>query len=506
MSRTSTVLAVLGCGLFVLGSNGCKSKSSAAWKLPVDAKQLPGTTTQLVAEEIDGTRETDDHVKKMFTAAELGAEICRIHASDPAKQLQRMGNFDQTEAKRFFTPANLADVQSMLQCGELLGSNLDGNFQTAFAFTDDASAKQEAAIIQLKINDIPTTFGFSKHAFSGLDGFCRTTDTSKPNAPTTDCAPTSDAALKQGTAWFFGSRSALESVAHTITAPKPDLSTQVAALNDASNTLEGLSSSRVSADVTSAKPFLSAPCFWGGEQSAGSLTDFTAACFPNTDEKIIQEIDSKIRAAAFEIDESVLKSGGVHGNVVLVARDDDSAKQVEKDANDLVTDWKSQLENNEAKIIKQAKTDPESRGEKKWAIIVDNFLHALEKQKVVRDGRTIKIAFNEPLDAADKKDLEDANQKSADKQAAIADLLDAVASKKPVPSASLSKIVGAPWTPYLVAASTFDPKALPADCSAKKPPAVRGKPAPAPDPKCVLPVEPPDNQFGLENAIKNATK
>src|SRR5450755_4371182 len=104
MSRTSSVLAVLGCGLFVLGSAGCKTKSASAWKLPVDAKQLPGTTTLLVAEEIDGTRETDDHVKKIFTAAELGSEICRIHASDPAEELQRMGNFDTAEAKRFFTP------------------------------------------------------------------------------------------------------------------------------------------------------------------------------------------------------------------------------------------------------------------------------------------------------------------------------------------------------------------------------------------------------------------
>ncbi|MEO8877957.1 MAG: hypothetical protein ABI461_20360, partial [Polyangiaceae bacterium] len=123
MSRTSTVLAVLGCGLLVLGSAGCKTKASSAWKLPIDAKQLPGTTTLLEAEQIDGTRETDAHVQKIFTASELGAEICRIHASDPARQLQRIGS-DVTEAKRFFTPANLADVQSMVQCGELLGGNL----------------------------------------------------------------------------------------------------------------------------------------------------------------------------------------------------------------------------------------------------------------------------------------------------------------------------------------------------------------------------------------------
>ena len=264
MSRTPIVLAALGCGLLILGSSGCsKTAASATWKLPIDAKQLPGTTTLLDAEQINGTREDDEHVKKMFTASELGAEICRIHASDPANALKRMGNADDIEdAKHFFTPTNLADVQSILTCGELLGGNLDGNFQTAIAFTDDTSTKQEVGIIQLKMTDIPTADGFSKHAFSGINGFCRTTDTSKPNAPTTDCNATSDAAMNQGTSWFFGSRAALESVAKTITAPKPDLSTQVSALNDGANAVEGLSSNRISADVASAKPFLSAPCTW----------------------------------------------------------------------------------------------------------------------------------------------------------------------------------------------------------------------------------------------------
>jgi hypothetical protein len=508
MSRTPIVLSVLGCGLLLLGSNACsKTAANATWKLPVDAKQLPGTTTLLDAAQIDGTRETDDHIKKMFTASELGAEICRIHASDPASVLKRMGNSDDiSDARKFFTTTNLADVQSILTCGELLGANLDGNFQTAIAFTDDTSAKQEVGIISLKMTDIPTADGFSKHAFSGINGFCRTTDTSKPNAPTTDCSATSDAAMNQGTSWFFGSRAALESVAKTITAPKPDLSTQVAALNDGANALEGLSSNRVSADVASAKPFLSAPCFWGAAQSAGSLTDFTTACFPNTEQKIIDEIDTKIKAAAFEIDSSVLKAGGVHGNVVLVARDDDSAKIVEKDLNDFATDWKSSLENNEAKIIKQAKTDPISHEEKNWAIIVDNFMHALEKAKVVRSGRTVKLAFNEPLDASDKADLTDAQTKSADRRTAIADLLDAVQQKKPVPLASLSKIVGTPWATYLIANSTFDPKTLPADCSAPKPKVKHGQPVPPGDPKCIAPIAPPENQFGVDNAAKNASK
>jgi hypothetical protein len=506
---TPTRTLVLGVGA-LLAAGGCHKKADAPWKLPIDAKQLPPTTSLLEAEVIDGTRETDPHVKQIFTSAELGSEICRAHASDPAHELEVMSSLGSGSAKRFFKPAPLADVQSLMQCGELLTTNLDGAFQTAIDFTDDTNAKQEVGIIPFKATEIPTQYGFTKHAFSGLDGFCRTTDMSKPNTPTTDCNAGSDAALKQGSSWFFGTRSALESVAHTVTAPKGDLSTQVAALNDAANELEGLSSMRISAQLTTAKPFLTAPCTWGGYQTAGSLNDFVQGCFPTSDEKVIQDMDAKLRAAAFEIEPNVLKSGGVHGNVVLVARDDDAAKVVEKDAQDLAADWKSQLENNEAKMVKQAKTNPVSLRQKSWAIIVDNFTRAMEKIKVSRSGRTVKLAFSESLDDADKRDLADANKETLDKRVAVADLLDAIAQKKPLPPDALGKIVGAPWAAYFVQEATFDPKSLPADCApvagAKKPapgqakgkkggPSTAAAPVVA-DPRCAAPVEPPESEYG----------
>src|ERR1700722_9367549 len=207
----------------LLGSAGChKSAADAPWKLPIDAKQLPGTTTLVEAEVIDGTRETDDHVKQIFTAAELGSEICRVHSSDPAHDLEMMSSLGAGNAKRFFKPAALADVQSLMQCGGLLQQTLDGAFQTATEFTDDSNAKQLVGIINLKATEIPTTYGFSKHSFGSIDGFCHTTDVSKPNGATTACTATSDAALKQGSSWFFGSRAALDSVAKAVSAPKGD--------------------------------------------------------------------------------------------------------------------------------------------------------------------------------------------------------------------------------------------------------------------------------------------
>src|SRR5207302_10586523 len=116
-----------------------------------------------------------------------------------------------------------------------------------------------------------------------------------------------------------------------------------------------------------------------------------------SDDKVIQEIDSKLRAAAFEIEPDVLKAGAVHGGIVLVARDDAAGKIVEKDAQDLAADWKAQMENNEAKLVKEAQQNPVSLRQKSWAIVVDNFSRALQKIKVTRSGRVVKMKFNDPL-------------------------------------------------------------------------------------------------------------
>jgi hypothetical protein len=453
-----SVLGVAGCLLLLGGATGCKKDpTTAKWGLPVDAKQLPGTTDVIEAEVIDGTRETDPHVRTMYTTAELGSEICRVGSSDPARQLEIMGTMGSSGAKQFFKQANLDQVQSLMECGSLLTTNLDQPFQTAIGFKDDSNTAQGVGILKLKVDDLPPKYGLTKHAFSGMDGFCRTSDPSKPNAPVMDCTATSEAALHQGSSWFLGKRAGIDAIAHTIATPKPDLTTQVAALNDAAAELEGLSSTRIQAQLTTSKPFLQAPCEWGGLQTSGSLTGFVSSCFPNTDDKVIQDIDAKLRAAAFEIEPDVVKAGAVHGNVVLIARDDDAAKEIQKDATDLATDWKSQIQNNEAKQILQAKTNPTSLRQKSWAIIVDNFQRALENIKVTRSGRSVKLAFNEKLGDDDKKDLDEANKDTMDKRVAVANLLDAVQAKKPLPVADLTKIVGGPWATYLVNAATFDP-------------------------------------------------
>ena len=542
-------IGVAVCVLLVGGASGCKKDVTAAkWGLPVDAKQLPGTTDVIEAEVIDGTREADPHVRQIYTSAELGSEICRVGAQDPARQLEVMSVLGSSSAKQFFKQASLDQVQSLMECGTLLTTNLDQPYQTAINFTDDTSLKQSVGILKLKVEDFPPKYGLTKHAFSGMDGLCRTSDPSKPNAPTMDCTATSEAALHQGSSWFLGKRGALDSIAHTISSPKSELTTQVSALNDAAAQIEGLSSTRIQAQLTTAKPFLQAPCEWGGFQSSGSLSDFVQSCFPTSDDKVIQDIDAKLRAAAFEIEPDVVKEGAVHGNIVLIARDDDAAKEVQKDATDLAADWKSQMQNNEAKQIKQAKTNPTSLRQKSWAIIVDNFQRAIENMKVTRSGRAVKLAFNEKLGDDDKKDLDAATKETMDKRSAVADVLDAIQSRKALPADALTKLVGGPWATYFVQASTFDPstkapmtssecatakksaaklkahdmanqqgtwllgqiqgancKAPPTFAAATHTCVVAGFATAADLSKCAAPAEPPESEFG-DHAAKSASK
>jgi hypothetical protein len=489
---------ILALALLFVGPAGCKSKENAAWKLPVDSKQLPGTANIVEAELIEGMRETDPHLKDAFTSAELGSEVCREGSPNPAHELELMTIFGTTLAKTFFAPSNLEAVQSLLDCGSVLASGLDGPFQTAVHFVDSAGAKAEIDVLTMKINELPPRYGLTKRAFGTRDGYCKTTDPLKPGV-LLECTANSEAALKDGSRWFLGKRGELDEVAKSLAKPKAELSTGLAALNDAANEVEGLSTLRIESQLTTSKPFLAAPCAWGGFQTAGNTSDFVRGCFPESDAKVISEIDGKLKAAAFEIEPDVLKAGGVHGSIVLVARDDDGAKLIEKDAVELATDWKAQLDNNEGKLVKQAKTNAVSLRQRTWAIIVDNFMKAIRGIKVSRSGRVVKMRFNEALDPGDKGDLEEANKDTFDKRTAIADILGAIRTKQAVPVASLTKLVGAPWATYLVALSTFDPKKIPASCAKAPTPAPKKGKAQVvlpPDPACSPPVEPLLASFG----------
>jgi hypothetical protein len=254
-------------------------------------------------------------------------------------------------------------------------------------------------------------------------------------------------------------------MAKTVAAPRDELSGGVAALNDAASQTDGLPIVRLAGNPKSSKEFFLAPCQWAAFQSGAGLTEFVDGCFPTKqEERALTAIDAKIRGAAYELDSDYAKAGAILGNIVFVARDADGAKLLEKDVQEIVSDWKAHVDTNDDKLIKDTHDHAFSHSQKKFGAIVDTFFAALKKMQVSRSGRTVRIAYKEKLSKDDMQELADADKSTVEKRIATAEVLDAIQQKRAIPQASLGKLVGSRWAAYLlgpVPADLHPPPKLP---------------------------------------------
>lgn len=414
--------------------------------LPVDAKLLPGQTTEISTQLIESTREPDERVRNAYVAAELGAEMCRPGAPNYASFLERLGSRTSKDAREFFFDKKaLEQAQQVLACGALLGGSLGSPYQTVIGF-GDTDKKQRVAIAQEKLTGLPDSLGFAKQSFTGNTGYCRTTDSS---GATTECKPETYAMFIKEPNWFMGTRESLEAMSKSLANPKDELTGTVAAIKDAAGELDGLPIVRLQAQPKSSKDFFMMPCTFGALHSSASFKDFNEGCFPKSVDKLIESVDAKLKAAGYEFDSDYVKASAIHGSLVFVLRDADSAKQAEKDVKDILIDWKSHVENNEGKLIKASRDFPYDARTKRFAVVVDNYFAALKAMKLTRNGRTLRVSFSSVISQEDISGLEDAEKSTADKRRAVSEVVDAIRDKKPVPVKSLGKLVGDTWAKYL---------------------------------------------------------
>ncbi len=460
----------------VLGGVAFMKLRSKSVALPVDAKMLPAQTTEVGTQLIEATRETDERVRRAYLAAELGSELCRPGASDPARRIEAIGTSTPRAAKELFLQKrSLDDMRQLLQCGAYLGGSLDSPYQAVIGVDAETPLKpmHRIAVGHFKISDLPPDQGFSRHAYKGVPGFCRTgidsgstftglgagaleltpTTTSSTNGA---CSELSYGAFAEGTTWFMGRRPALEIMAETVKRPKEDLNTRIAALKEAANQTEGMPVVRIQAQPKSSKEFFMAPCSFGALHSAAPIQDFLEGCFPKANDRLLEEIDSKLKAAAYETDGDVQKAKAFHGNIVFVARDDAAAKDVERDVKEIVSDWSAHVELNEAKLIRQSNQRAVTTRQKKFAAIADSYFKALREAKVARKGRTVRISFKEALSKTDITALEDADRATVEKRQATASILDAIERGAPLPQNALAQLVGPSWAAYLASATPVD--------------------------------------------------
>jgi hypothetical protein len=319
----------------------------------------------------------------------------------------------------------------------------------------DDKRSQRIGVGHFNVAELPKKHGYTAFSYKGIPGFCRTQGDDRgtfglPAPPAGTCDDNSFGAFPQGTTWFLGNKEALETMATAVKKPKEDLNARLTALKDAAAETEGLPVVRLTAAPKSSREFFTAPCMFGATNSAAGFTAFLEGCFPQKgQEKVIEQLDSKIKAAAFETDGDPAKAGFFHGNIVFVARDDEAAKIVEQDVKELVTEWKNHLETNEAKLTIQSNELASSGRQKKFAGVADTYIKALKGSAVTRKGRTIRVSYREPLSKSDLVAVEEADKNSADKRLATAEILDAIQAKKNVPQASLAKLVGPAWATFL---------------------------------------------------------
>jgi len=461
-SSLPLILGGAAAAFFVLAAAGggvafwkLRSKSVA---LPVDARMLPAQTSEVGTQLIEATRETDERVRGAYLAAELGSELCRPGTSDPARRIEGIGSGSPRAAKElFFNKRALEEVRSVLECGSVLGGSLDSPYQAVITVDDD-KRKQRVAVGHFTITELPEKHGFTPFQFRGLPGFCRTRGDDRtgggafglPGSPSSSCEETSLGAFAEGTTWFMGDRAALETMAGSVKNPKEDLNARLAALKDAAAQTEGLPVVRLQAQPKSSREFFIAPCLFGASHSAAPFTQFLDGCFPaKGQERMLEEVDSKIKAAAYETDGDVQKAGAFHGNMIFVARDDAGAKDVEADVKEIVSEWKAHIDLNDAKLINMSSDFAVTSRQKKFAAVADSYFKALKHAKVSRSGRTVRVSFKEKLSKADLAALEDADRKTVEKRRATAEILDAIQARRPVPQPALAKLVGAQWAFFL---------------------------------------------------------
>lgn len=469
--KGSGLLIAIGAGVLLLGAAAVGTGAYFFLKagrggLPIDAKLLPTETKTVGSHLIDSTREKDDHVKSMYLAAELGT-LCTGGFGNAAHRIEGLGKGDAKSAKDlFFTKTALDDLKTTLDCGALMAKSLKDPKASYLMFDDTEKKFRNATVLKLSMTELPADSGFTRETFGTTPGFCHagpppglgslgalgtvsSAGTAGPK-PAPKCEDESRGAFAIGNTWFFGNKDSLTALAETVTHPKDNLGTNAAALKDAAAEMQGLPSMRLVAQPKSSKDFFLGVCESMAFQSAVPVAEFKEGCFPEkAEDKLIEEIDAKVRAAGFETDPDITKAGAIVGNIVLVMRDEQAAKDAERSVNELVRDWKAHIETHSPKVIKDTKDKASSSRQKEFAAIVDTYFSAIGKATVARSGRSIKVAFKDDLTKEDKQSLLDAEQATAEKRAATADILEAVQQKKPLPVPALTKLVGKSWAGYL---------------------------------------------------------
>lgn len=278
--------------------------------LPVAAAKLP-TDTDFFQEDRFPGADGPPAVRDAFLTSDLARHVCGA-GSDFAERLMRLksgGARSPDDALTLFDPKTIEGRRASLQCGQsLLGALANPSF-TELVFHDGDDKKfLSVEMLRLNVEELPAKFGFAKHTFSGIGGYClanpkktepvlkwsgSAASSGKDNRDSKEgeCGEDSLAAFHEGPTWFFGKKNAIDAFARSYSKPKKELSTTVENLQLAFDSGEGLAVRRADARAKASSALLKLPCSVAAFDS-GAGSKFVEECMPKSVEKNASSIAS----------------------------------------------------------------------------------------------------------------------------------------------------------------------------------------------------------------------
>jgi hypothetical protein len=414
--------------------------------LPVLASKLPPKTTAIQQFRIDADDDANTLLPEEFVASKLasfcgGTDVASVLAKSRGKSLTALKELGAFEA--FSSSAS----QSGLKCGDSIRKSLIDSSAAAIAF-DDGDAHLVVIGLQSKLAQ-PTDIGFERHTFSGLEGGCLRSKDAK-----VECPDDAQAALHEGQAWFFGKTSAIEAFARSYMTAHSELTTNVDSLNSTIAETDPADDIRLAAKPD-AIPWLKV-CAEAAPSE--SLIKFAEACFPKGEDRVQGAIVAKVRGLAVESD-VIAHAVNYRTTFVLVARDADEAKELEKDVNDLARDWRAQIENGQPDMDKLVRAKSGLVHDDFVRAAFDPFVRAMKAMEVSRSGPTVRLAISTPLRPEEKKSLGEFLETRDDDQRTTSHVIRALEEGKAASEADLAKFLDPTIVRWLVM-----PKATAADC------------------------------------------
>jgi hypothetical protein len=416
--------------------------------LPVIAERLPPQTQSIEESRLRADLDEMAVVPGQYVASLLAEIACGGDDMAQKLGLARGKDLDVLQASGVLDMLSNQRAIAALRCGESIRKGLAAPTRIVISFVD-GDKTFEVSVMRTRSEALELGSNFVRHSFSGLDGWCQRYTDSKE-----DCADERQAAAHDRDIWMFGRVPAVEAFVRTYTSVRQELTTAVDILRDTAG-----QTSEADWIAIRAKPE-SIPWIYPCEQVAPieHKRDFDRACFPSGMESVLASITPKVRGLAIE--RHVLgTAGGYALTYVLLTRDDEAARGVEKDLMDLARDWRAQIVNGEAALVKLIRAPSKYVHDDLWKVAIDPFLRAMRGGEVSRSANVVRLTFATSFQPAESKMLKEFVERRTEDQLATVAVIDALISGGPVPAASLGVFVGPEVAAFMLA-----PRATDAQC------------------------------------------